>query len=147
MHRVLVVLTDRDADDRLLNAANRYATGTDTELVVCRFIGRDQYQSDTRNDARDGKQTPTIDMIEAEAATEAEAVADHAFGDDLTVRTIGAAGELPKKIIEVADDEDCEHVFVSGRKRSPTGKALFGDIAQSVLLRFDGPVTVTTNVE
>lgn len=148
MHSALVVLTDRDGDEdvdeRLLDAANRYATGTDTELVVCKFIDRDQYQRDARNDAREGNQASTVDIIEEEAKTDAAAVAERAFSDDVTVRTLGAAGSLPKKIIAVADEEDCDHVFVSGRKRSPTGKALFGDIAQSILLRFDGPVTVTT---
>ncbi|WP_226481094.1 universal stress protein [Natrinema amylolyticum] len=147
MHRALVVLTDGDTDERLLDAANRYATGTDTELVVCKFIDRDQYQREVRNDAREGNQAPTIEMIEAEAKSEAEEIADRAFGGDMTVRTLGAAGSLPKKILEVAAEEDCDHVFVSGRKRSPTGKALFGDIAQSVLLRFDGPVTITTKSE
>ncbi|WP_339104597.1 universal stress protein [Haloterrigena salinisoli] len=146
MHTALVVLTDESTDERLLDAAKRYATGTDTELLVCRFIDRKEYQSDARNEARDGKQVQTIEMIEEEAEEEATAAADRAFADaDVSYTAIGAAGELPKKIIEVADERDCGHVFVSGRKRSPTGKALFGDIAQAVLLRFDGPVTVTTN--
>lgn len=146
MHTALVVLTDESTDERLLDAAKRYATGTDTELLVCRFIDRKDYQSDARNEARDGKQVQTIEMIEEEAEEEATAAADRAFADaDVSYTAIGAAGELPKKIIEVADERDCGHVFVSGRKRSPTGKALFGDIAQAVLLRFDGPVTVTTN--
>lgn len=146
MHTALVVLTDESTDERLLDAAKRYATGTDTELLVCRFIDRSEYQSDARNEARDGKQVQTIEMIEEEAEEEATTVADRAFADtDVSYTAIGAAGELPKKIIEVADERDCGHVFVSGRKRSPTGKALFGDIAQAVLLRFDGPVTVTTN--
>ncbi|NUB90966.1 universal stress protein [Haloterrigena sp. SYSU A558-1] len=146
MHTALVVLTDETADERLLDAAKRYATGTDTELLVCRFIDRKEYQSDARNEARDGKQVKTIEMIEDEAEKEAATVADRVFANaDVSYAAIGAAGELPKKIIEVADERGCGHLFVSGRKRSPTGKALFGDIAQAVLLRFDGPVTVTTN--
>jgi len=35
-------------------------------------------------------------------------------------------------------------VFVRGRRRSPTGKAVFGDTAQAVILNFDGFVTVAT---
>jgi hypothetical protein len=35
-------------------------------------------------------------------------------------------------------------VFLAGRKRSPTGKALFGDQTQAVILDFDGAVTVIT---
>ncbi|ELZ06028.1 universal stress protein [Natrialba asiatica] len=44
-------------------------------------------------------------------------------------------------LVVVAAEYDCKHVFIAGDKRSPTGKALFGDEAQSVLLHFDGPVT------
>lgn len=145
MHTALVVVTDESIDERLLEAAKRYTTGTDTELLVCRFIDRKEYQQDARTDAWDGKQVPTIDIIEDEAKAEAKEIADRAFdGSDIDYTALGAAGEIPEKIIEVADERDCDHLFVSGRKRSPTGKALFGDTAQAVLLRFDGPVTITT---
>lgn len=146
MSTALLVLTDDDVDDELLEAAARYATGTDTELLVCRFVDRQQYQSEARSEARDGKQLPTVDMIESEAKEEAAAVADDAFGDaDVSYTGLGAAGELPDRILDVAATRECEHLFVTGRGRSPTGKALFGDIAQTVLLRFDGPTTITTN--
>jgi len=32
-------------------------------------------------------------------------------------------------------------VFLTGKKRSPTGKAVFGDRSQAIILNFDGPVT------
>lgn len=144
MHRAIVVLTDESADEQLLAAAKRYATGTDTELLVAKFIDKKEYQKDVRNDAREGNQAPSVEMIEDEAQAEADEVAERAFGDDISFTTLGVTGSLPKIILEVAKEEDCEHVFIAGRKRSPTGKALFGDIAQAVLLRFDGPVTITT---
>lgn len=146
MGTALVVLTDDDRDDQLLEAATRYGTGTETELLVCRFVDRQQYQSEALSDARDGKQLPTLEMIESEAREQAAAVADEAFGDtDVSYTALGAAGELPDLILDTAVERECEHLFVTGRGRSPTGKALFGDIAQTVLLRFDGPTTITTN--
>lgn len=144
MDRAIVVLTDEPADKQLLAAAKRYATGTDTELLVARFVDKKDYQKDVRNEAREGNQAPTVDMIEDEARAKADEIAEGAFGDDVPYTTLGVTGSLPKIILEVAEEEACEHVFISGRKRSPTGKALFGDIAQAVLLRFDGPVTITT---
>lgn len=144
MDSALVVLTDDSEDEQLMAAAEQYLTGTDAELLVARFIDRKQYQNDVRNEAREGNQAPSVAMIEDEARTEAEDIAERAFGDDVSYTALGATGNLPEKILEVAADEECDHVFISGRKRSPTGKALFGDIAQAVLLRFDGPVTITT---
>ncbi|ELY59025.1 universal stress protein [Natronolimnohabitans innermongolicus] len=145
MHTALVVLTEESADEQLLAAAKRYATGTDTELLVCTFVDRQEYQREARTDARDGNQVSTLEMIESDAEAEAESVASQAFeGTDISYTALGAAGELPERIIELANERDCDHVFVTGRNRSPTGKALFGDVAQTVLLRFDGATTVTT---
>lgn len=146
MHTALIVLTDDSADERLLDAAKQYATGTDTELLVCRFIDRQEYQRDARTEARDGNQVSTVEMVESAAEEEATAIAEAAFGDAAVSYTVlGAAGELPDRILDVATERECDHVFITGRKRSPTGKMLFGDVAQSVLLRFDGPTTITTN--
>lgn len=44
-------------------------------------------------------------------------------------------------IVDLATDVDADLVIVSGRKRSPVGKALFGSTTQSVVL--DSPVPVT----
>lgn len=53
-------------------------------------------------------------------------------------------GDPTEQIINVSEEIDADRIVVSGRKRSPTGKVLFGSITQSVLLESDIPVTVTT---
>lgn len=45
-----------------------------------------------------------------------------------------------ESIIEHAADLDVDFICVSGRQRSPTGKALFGSTSQQVLLESDVPV-------
>jgi nucleotide-binding universal stress UspA family protein len=45
-------------------------------------------------------------------------------------------------VLAEARHRGCDHVFVTGRKRSPAGKAIFGDVAQRIVLEFDGAVTV-----
>ncbi|NKE37241.1 hypothetical protein GWG54_15705 [Natronococcus sp. JC468] len=44
----------------------------------------------------------------------------------------------------VANRIGCDYVFTSGVKRSPIGEAIFGDVLQRLMLRFDS--YVTTNV-
>ncbi|OYR48233.1 universal stress protein [Halorubrum sp. Ea8] len=51
-------------------------------------------------------------------------------------------GDPAETIIEVAAELDVDNITMSGRRRSPTGKMLFGSTTQSVLLAADRPVTV-----
>lgn len=57
---------------------------------------------------------------------------------------VSEENEIPNAILDAAEGLACDHIFVVGRSRSPTGKALFGDIAQKIILNFDGPVTTAT---
>ncbi|WP_373325182.1 universal stress protein [Halomicrobium urmianum] len=61
---------------------------------------------------------------------------------DVPVEALVAEGNAEEVIVSVADDRNVDHVAVAGRERSPTGKALFGSVTQSVVLNADVPVTV-----
>lgn len=51
-------------------------------------------------------------------------------------------GDPADRITEVAAEIDADNIVMTGRKRSPTGKVLFGSVVQSVMLAADRPVTV-----
>lgn len=53
----------------------------------------------------------------------------------------GAVGEHAEEIIDLAQEVEADRVVVGGRKRSPTGKAVFGSTAQAVMLDAPCPVT------
>lgn len=50
-------------------------------------------------------------------------------------------GDPAETIISVAQELDADNIIMSGRRRSPAGKVLFGSTVQSVLLGADRPVT------
>lgn len=58
---------------------------------------------------------------------------------DHTIR--GAVGGHADEVVELAEAVDADRVVVGGRRRSPTGKAVFGSVAQDVLLSAPCPVT------
>jgi len=46
-----------------------------------------------------------------------------------------------ERVVELAETVDADLVIVGGRKRSPTGKAIFGSTAQEIMLNAPCPVT------
>jgi nucleotide-binding universal stress UspA family protein len=61
---------------------------------------------------------------------------------DDRVTVVGLEGEPADSIVEYAADLDARYVVVGGHKRSPAGKALFGNTTQSVLLGTERVVVV-----
>lgn len=53
-----------------------------------------------------------------------------------------SSGEPAEAIIRLAEEEDADMICVAGRKRTPTGKVLFGSVTQAVILDTDRPVLV-----
>ncbi|WP_418286110.1 universal stress protein [Halorubrum sp. DTA46] len=51
-----------------------------------------------------------------------------------------ASGDPADELLSAAEDIAADAICVSGRKRSPTGKAVFGSVTQDVILGSDRPV-------
>lgn len=148
MDRVLVVLDPEEPSRQLLREAADCTNGTDADLVLLSFISEEGFREDQETLQRIASAEHTSFKSETplEAArgfaTEMATSVLEANTEFETIGAIAEDSERADRIIEIAEKNDCDHIFLSGRRRSPTGKALFGDRTQSVLLTFDGFVTV-----
>lgn len=61
---------------------------------------------------------------------------------DIEYELEGSSGEPSEAILRVADRHDADRIVLAGRKRTPTGKVLFGSVTQAVILNTDRPVLV-----
>lgn len=156
MDNGLVVLEDTESHRDLLREAGDYAAGTDAELFVLSLVSTDEVDQavetlDAIRSVEDGSYRS--DAILSAARNDAEEIADEVFadredevGNELAITAVAAVyedGERADRILEAAAANDCDHVFIVGQNRSPTGKVLFGNVAQQVILNFEGYVTTT----
>lgn len=151
MNRILVVANPSDRGMKLLREAGEIASRMGVDLVVFAYVveERDTEKAEKMRDllAEDPTLREPADDLEL-VRTYATHVAKQTLADiDVTVATTGDVVEINRpseRVIEVAESHNCDHVFMTATRRSPTGKAIFGDVAQSVILSFDGFVTVST---
>lgn len=59
-----------------------------------------------------------------------------------STRLVTAVDDADSAILTVALEEDADLIVLATRKQSPVGKALFGSVAQSVILDAEMPVLV-----
>lgn len=149
MERALVAVYPIEGIEWLVAEAGRLAGGVDAELIVLYARSESEYEEDRRAvEEVMALEATTYDVGQASEGAEqvASEIADEALtGVDVEYETMGVIGDSADRILSVADDHGCDHVFIPGRRRSPTGKAIFGDTAQQVILNFEGPVTIVTH--
>lgn len=149
MERILVVVELNDINLEILETASTVAAAIDFEVIV--LVLASEIDDDTLTEELqqwDGFNGVSTD----DPAATASRLADY-LGKEV-VSPLGAdyhpIGEKveytqpSEKIIAIAKNHDCNHIYITNRNRSPSGKALFGNTAQSVILNFDGFVTVRT---
>jgi len=148
---VLAAVVDSPESYRVVEVAYDLATAYDDTLTVLHAISDEEADSNLEEirQIEDFKDISITD-IEKRASQVADHIVDAALGDydRDRVDTRGRIGPPTDSILETADGVDARYVVIGGKRRSPTGKAVFGSVTQSVLLNTDRPVvTVMEDAE
>lgn len=150
MERAIAVMEPTETAKVLLREAGELAAGVDAELILVYGTTEEEYNDRREDMARipDIDTTYSVDQAIDGARRFARDMGRDVLADiDVEWEAVGRIGDKAEEVLELAAERDCDHIFIAGRKRSPTGKALFGDDTQRVILDANVPVTVLTDRE
>lgn len=134
----MTILTaiESPSDTKLIEQASQLARAYDDELVVLHVFTREEFE-----DRAEGRDDYYLDDGAYDAAKVSEAATDAVLsGDTPNVFFQGRIGEPTEEILDEAKRTNARYLVVGGRKRSPVGKAVFGDTTQEILLHATLPV-------
>jgi nucleotide-binding universal stress UspA family protein len=138
--------SDKNRLEELAETAIDIAGPTGAEVTIAHVFTEDQYDDviERLEFASAGDADP--DDV-ADRHTNVRDIAAMLDSADVPHSTRGAVGEHGDEIVSLAETTGADLVIVGGRKRSPTGKAVFGSVAQEVMLNAPCPVTFVRGEE
>ena len=131
---------DADRTEELAQAVVDVASPTGAQVVLAHVFTDEEFDGVVSQLDYDPAGDIDTDEVASRHATVRELT--NAFdeaGVEYTVR--GRVGDHGESIVDLANEVNADRVVVGGRKRSPTGKAVFGSTAQEVMLSAPCPVT------
>jgi nucleotide-binding universal stress UspA family protein len=148
MTDALVVIEDEEQDSDILQRAGTLTAGVDGTLYLVSTVTEDELQDTVSTlqvigqveQTAYGDETAIKAMEQQLSEFASEELEDVAVDYETSV-VVCPADERVEAVCEAATDYDCDHIYTSGLRRTPTGKAVFGDFVQQLMLQFDGYVT------
>lgn len=138
---VPIGLDDSDRVDRLVAEAIAIAEPTGSTVSVLHVFSESELKNTIdRLDVERGSEAATPDAA-ADRFAPLREVTSQLADADIGCDVLGEVGDAAERIVATAGEVSADRIRIGGRKRSPTGKAVFGSTAQSVMLDAPCPVT------
>lgn len=140
---ILAPIDETERSIHVVSIAYDLATTYDDPLVALHVIPTEDFE----DHAESLKEIPEF----ADFSVTQEADSARRFARKFVTETIedanmelveprGRVGDIAEEILAEATRRDPRFIVISGRRRTPVGKALFGSTAQEILLNADWPV-------
>ncbi|WP_254839186.1 universal stress protein [Natronomonas marina] len=131
---------DEKRAESLATAAIEVAGGAEAVVVLLHVFTESAYEEGVREAGYDPEDPPPAHTLASRLqAVDAIAALLEAAGVEHRVR--GEVGDEPEGILRGAEAVGADRLLIGGRRRSPTGKAVFGSTAHRVLMNAGCPVT------
>jgi nucleotide-binding universal stress UspA family protein len=140
----ILLAVGADNDDRVRRLGEETAAVAGpcgSEVVLAHVYTDDEYdRSRERLNIDPQSEESSPDYVAGRHASIRD-LEDRMDEDDIETQVRGVVGDRGESIVELAEEVEADRVVVGGRRRSPTGKAVFGSVAQEVMLSAPCPVT------
>lgn len=134
---VIVAVDRENTNGRPLEEGNRLAEALGEELIVVHAMSQKAFQNLEQSSVKNTGQPVEMDRVREIAAEASKEAIEKA---DVDATTVGLVGDPKNAVVRYAESRNTSYLVIGGRKRSAVQKAIFGSVAQSILLNSDCPV-------
>lgn len=140
---IIAAIDENERSTQVVEIAYDLAEKYDDELIALHVVPRDEFESHQESLRKiPGMEDFSLSQQAESAKQVARRFVQHTI-DDVEwgrVTTRGRVGDIANEILKETESVNPRFLVISGRRRSPTGKAIFGNTAQEILLKADCPV-------
>lgn len=137
---IVATVNETDQDEGVLRQATSLSRAFDEPVHVVYVLPSEEFVDIEKKSIQKTGHAIDRDTVNEYVQSVADDIADDL---DISAEAAGLVGNVADNVIRYADEQDARYIVISLRKRSPTGKAIFGSVSQSILLNSDCPVVAT----
>lgn len=137
---IVAAVNATERDEEVLEEATTLSRAFDEPVHVVYVLPSDDFVEMEKENIQQTGRAIERDTVDEHVEDVAEEIASTL---DVPSEPVGLVGNVADNLVRYANEQDARYLVIGLRKRSPTGKAMFGSTGQSILLNAECPVVST----